>query len=273
MNKTVNNILKIAKEETGYLEKKSNKYLNHKTKNAGKNNYTKYSAVFGTNGCFWCCYYICWLFYMLCGKSKLEAKKVLWGTLSGACETMRQSAIKKGRYYKKPKVGDWVFFSGKRHKGANHVALVTKVTQNRVYTNEGNTSGASKVVDNGGGVVEKSYPLTYSKIMGYGRPYYKEEEKLEFKTEIVETNKTESLPNIKDIKLNVQTAFCYKKYTGKSKKVDEVLKAIGVPAQYRGTWKKRKTLALKNGIKEYKGTMKQNLKLINLAKQGKLKIV
>ncbi len=65
------------------------------------------------------------------------------------------------------------------------------------------------------------------------------------------------------------TAY-YPKYTGKSEKLDEVLKAVGVPAQYRGSWKKRKTLAKANGITAYVGLASQNTKLVSLAKSGKL---
>ncbi len=65
----------------------------------------------------------------------------------------------------------------------------------------------------------------------------------------------------------------YKKYIGTSGKVDVVLKAVGVPAKYYGSWKKRKVIASKNGIKLYVGTATQNKKLISLAKQGKLKKV
>ncbi len=65
----------------------------------------------------------------------------------------------------------------------------------------------------------------------------------------------------------------YKKYEGASLKIDTVLKAIGVNEKYIGTWKKRKPLATTNGIKNYIGLGTQNLKLISLAKQGKLKRV
>jgi len=47
---------------------------------------------------------------------------------------------------------------------------VTKVTATTVYTIEGNTSGASGVISNGGGVKAKSYPRTSARILGYGRP-------------------------------------------------------------------------------------------------------
>ena len=69
------------------------------------------------------------------------------------------------------------------------------------------------------------------------------------------------------------TISYYSRYTGKSARVDEVFKAIGVPSKYRGAWKKRKPVATKNGIKNYEGTATQNNKLISLAKQGKLKKV
>lgn len=185
MANTINKLLKIAEKEVGYMEKKSNKNLDSKTKNAGFNNYTKYNEVFGVNGCYWCCYYIMWLFYTLCDNSKSEAKKMLFGTLSGACETIRQSAIKADRYDNKPRVGDLVFFKGTRHAGANHIALVTKVTATKIYTNEGNTSDSDGVNDNGGEVVgNKPYARTYSKILGYAHPYYE--------GSYVETSKDES---------------------------------------------------------------------------------
>ncbi len=69
------------------------------------------------------------------------------------------------------------------------------------------------------------------------------------------------------------SAGCYKKYTGKSERIDEVFKAIGVPAKFRGAYMKRKPVASKNGISNYKGSKTQNLKLVKLAKTGKLKKV
>lgn len=65
----------------------------------------------------------------------------------------------------------------------------------------------------------------------------------------------------------------YAKYTGTSGQIDVVLKTIGVPASYYGSWSKRKPIAAKNGISNYTGTAAQNTTLINLAKQGKLKKV
>ena len=63
----------------------------------------------------------------------------------------------------------------------------------------------------------------------------------------------------------------YPKYTGNSTRVDEVFASIGVPAEYRGNYKKRVAIAKVNGISNYSGSATQNLKLITLAKAGQLK--
>lgn len=62
----------------------------------------------------------------------------------------------------------------------------------------------------------------------------------------------------------------YKKYAGNSRKIDEVFKSIGAPY---GSWKIRRPVGVKNGFSNYTGTANQNMKLIALAKQGKLKKV
>ena len=62
-------------------------------------------------------------------------------------------------------------------------------------------------------------------------------------------------------------------YTGKSEKIDEVFKAIDVPLKYRNNKANRKPIATANGINNYNGTAAQNIKLVKLAKKGKLKKV
>ena len=61
----------------------------------------------------------------------------------------------------------------------------------------------------------------------------------------------------------------YPKYNGKSNKIDVVFQEIGAPY---GSVSKRKTTAIHNKILDYKGTLSQNLKLIKLAKEGRLYI-
>lgn len=74
-------------------------------------------------------------------------------------------------------------------------------------------------------------------------------------------------------KVNEMLTSYYPKYTGTSKQVDVVFKAIGVPAKFIGNRMKRKPIAEANGITGYTGKAAQNLSLIALAKQGKLKKV
>ena len=69
----------------------------------------------------------------------------------------------------------------------------------------------------------------------------------------------------------------YQKYTGDSPRVDEVLSAIGANADYdmkqTKPYLRRKPIATANSIKKYTGTAAQNIKIIKLAKDGKLRRV
>ena len=66
----------------------------------------------------------------------------------------------------------------------------------------------------------------------------------------------------------------YAPYTGKLQNLDAILKAVGLPSKYYGSVAKRRTYVIKAGIfTSYNGTYTQNIKLINLAKAGKLKVV
>lgn len=67
--------------------------------------------------------------------------------------------------------------------------------------------------------------------------------------------------------------FFYPKYEGNSHHIDTVLKAIGVPDKYIGSWSSRKPVAIANGFNRYVGSMSDNVKIIALAKDGKLKKV
>ena len=63
----------------------------------------------------------------------------------------------------------------------------------------------------------------------------------------------------------------YPRYNGNSSNLDMILKAIGVHDKYLGSWTARKPIASANGIKNYIGSLYDNIKLIQLAKKGKLK--
>ena len=63
----------------------------------------------------------------------------------------------------------------------------------------------------------------------------------------------------------------YPKYNGNSNRVDEVLEAINVPDIYIGNKTKRKPIGKANGFPNFTGKQNENLAIISLAKQGKLK--
>lgn len=180
MSYTPSELIKIAEAEVGYLEKETNKNLDSKTENAGDENYTKYARDLNNanyyngnkNGYAWCDVFVDWLFYQLCGKDAMKAQEIICqtGNLGAGCTYSMRYYKNAGRFYTSPKVGDQIFFGSGSE--SSHTGIVYKVDGSNVYTIEGNTSGASGVVANGGGVFKKSYALNYYKILGYGRPRY-----------------------------------------------------------------------------------------------------
>lgn len=181
---TVDKVIKIASNEVGYLEKKSNSNLYDKTANAGSKNYTKYAHEFDTkyvgfyngkkNGYAYCDMFVDWCFVQAYGVE--TAKKLLCQpskSYGAGCTYSSTYYKNKGQFYtKNPKVGDQIFFWNSSKTSAAHTGIVYHVDNKYVYTIEGNTSGASGVIDNGGGVCRKKYALSYSRIYGYGRPNY-----------------------------------------------------------------------------------------------------
>lgn len=174
MANTVDKVLSVALAEVGYLEKKSNSQLDSKTANAGSANYTKYGKYFGMNPAQWCDLFVDWCFVQAYGRE--TAKAMIGGGFSAYTPTSAQYYKNKGRWHTTPKVGDQIFFikylSSEKRTRICHTGLVYAVSGNKVYTYEGNTSGASGVISNGGGVCKKSYTIGDSYIAGYGRPTY-----------------------------------------------------------------------------------------------------
>lgn len=156
-------IIEVALAEVGYLEKATNAQLDSKTANAGSNNYTKYGKWYGMNGQPWCDMFVSW-----CAAQAGEADAVGKYAYVPSHQNFFAS---KGRYFargaKTPQAGDIIIF-----RNESHIGLVEKVSGGYVHTIEGNTSGGSTLVANGGGVHQKKYPLTSSYIQGYGRPAY-----------------------------------------------------------------------------------------------------
>lgn len=184
MGYTASKLVSIARAEIGYLEKKTNANLDSKTGNAGSNNYTKYARDLhkagyyqaNKNGYEWCEMFNDWCHWIASGKDARLAQEIIFQTgLYGAgCVWSAKCYRNAGRWFTTPKVGDQAYF-GNKVGDEYHTGIVSKVTATKVYIIEGNTSGASGVVSNGGGVCEKPYPLGYAKIVGYGRPNYDDE--------------------------------------------------------------------------------------------------
>ena len=168
----VQNLISISTRWTGYLEKKSNKDLDDFTANAGKNNYTCFARDYKTHtgenyqAQPWCAMFVSEMFVQAFGLD--VAKKMLGGSLYHYCPTGVNQFKAIGRWSRRPKPGAVIFFTNGTR--AYHTGIVTEVTSTKVKTIEGNTSGAAGVVENGGGVFQKSYSKTDRKILGYGIP-------------------------------------------------------------------------------------------------------
>lgn len=179
--KTPSAVIKVAEGEVGYLEKKSNANLYDKTANAGRANYTKYAQDFDTKyptfynfkkqSVAWCDIFVDWCFVTAFGEAAARAMLYQPTKSAGAGCSFSAGYYRSNKaFYSTPKVGDQIFFGTRGEE--QHTGLVYKVDASRVYTIEGNTSNASGVVANGGGVAKKSYALTDKSIAGYGRPKY-----------------------------------------------------------------------------------------------------
>lgn len=150
----IDKLLMYAGDEVGYLEKASNKGLDSKTANAGYGNYTKYwrDIYSAYQGQPWCAVFVTWCFVQAFGKDM--TKKLLKHYPFVYCPTLASLSS----LHTTPAKGDVVLFY--RNGTYAHTGIVKSVSGNTFTTIEGNTSSASGIVDNGGGVFVKSYNLS-----------------------------------------------------------------------------------------------------------------
>lgn len=151
ITKAINAVINIALAEVGYLEKATNATLDDKTANAGSNNYTKYwrDIYPAYQGQPWCACFVTWVFVIAFGKAM--AQKLLKHYPYVYCPTMADLFTLNAN----PKVGDIVIF---KHNGVfTHTGIVIKVSGDQFWTVEGNTSGGSTIIANGGAVCKKTY--------------------------------------------------------------------------------------------------------------------
>ena len=181
MGYTAKQLVEIATAEIGYHEKVSNAYLDSKTANSGKGNYTKYSRDLHKAGYYngnkqsfdWCDQFVDWCFYQLCGKNKDKAEylECQTGNLGAGCGFSLKYYKAAGRFDKTPKVGDQIFFKYNLNDTsytADHTGIVVRVTDSLIDTIEGNS---------GNEVKRKAYQRTDKTIIGYGHPRYDAEPK------------------------------------------------------------------------------------------------
>ncbi|MEG2139034.1 MAG: CHAP domain-containing protein, partial [Oscillospiraceae bacterium] len=146
-------LLKIAEAELGYLEKASNSQLEDKTANAGSGNFTKYGEWFGQNPAQWCAMFVSWCMERA-GAGALAPK---YSYCYSGIEWFKAKASFHEKAGYTPQGGDVIFFSSpSMPRGGAHTGLVLRSDEKLVYTIEGNTSGGSTLVSNGGGVAKKS---------------------------------------------------------------------------------------------------------------------
>lgn len=147
----IEKLIKVAEAEVGYLEKRNNAQLDSKTENAGSNNYTKYwqDIKKAYQGQPWCAAFVTWCFAQAFGPDK--AAMLLKHYPYVYCPTLGTLFTKNAN----PKVGDIVIFY--RNGEFCHTGIVVLVRGDYFETIEGNTSGGSAIVANGGGVFRKSY--------------------------------------------------------------------------------------------------------------------
>ena len=170
----VSRVLAVAAAEIGYKEKKSNSQLDDKTANAGSGNYTKYARDFDQkfpewyngkkNGYAWCDMFVDWCFLTAYGyENALRLLCQPERSAGAGCTYSLRYYKNKGQFHTSgPKPGDQIFF-GTSLDNSSHTGIVEKVTAQKVFTIEGNTSDQ---------VARRNYALTNSRILGYGRPAY-----------------------------------------------------------------------------------------------------
>lgn len=192
-----------------------------------------------------------------------------------------------------PLPGDIVFYdwqdSGKEDNTgwSDHVGIVESVNGNYITVIEGNYND---------GVGRRIIQINGRYIRGYGVPKFDNETQNETSNETpvkktvdeiakevisglwksgeerkrMLTEKGYDYEEVR-IRVNQMLGVYYPTYIGNSVKVDEVLRAIGVPDIYVGNKTKRKPIGKANGMPKYTGKQNENLAIISLAKKGKLK--
>ena len=186
-------VVAVALSQLGYEESSS---VNDLSGLNGSNGYniTEYNynmGDFGSGyGYYWCATFVSWsLFQSDCTdqmgykdwtRNHTGDKNYIWCGVSCSqwAAQLRRYGYWKNSLYQggaayTPQSGDLIFFTWDGAANSeDHIGIVVYSDGSTVYTVEGNTSDASGLDSNGGGVYYKSYSLSASTIAGYGiMPY------------------------------------------------------------------------------------------------------
>ncbi len=167
-------LLEIAGGEVGYRE--------------GDHGYSKYGEWAGDPYSQWCAEFLCWCVDQTDQQHGTELLEKVYPLYSGS-NTGRSWFISQGRYVVRngylaqwgyqwlkgtdtflttgdyiPQPGDWVFFTWTDTQDTDHVAMVEYCTRDA----EGNVTVHVIEGNNPVAVQRNTYPLTYTRILGYG---------------------------------------------------------------------------------------------------------
>lgn len=191
----VTDLIAVALSQLGYMESNSVNDMSGTT--GGNDNYTEYNynmgnfgVGYGTKNYDWCASFVSFCLLQSrctdqdalsdwCRNHMGDAEYIWrevgcpkWAENLDKTGYYRDSAANGGEYI--PKTGDLIFFRWSPEKAIGHIGIVVYCDGERVYTVEGNTSGGTTMVANGGAVHFKNYALDYSCIDGYGDMPYAE---------------------------------------------------------------------------------------------------
>jgi hypothetical protein len=123
----------------------------------GYNNDSKYGDWWGISHGEWCAMFVSW-----CANEAGITTTIIpkYASVALGREWFEQRGLFKYKEEYQPKKGDLIFFLS---SGASHTGIVVSSDATTVYTIEGNTSDR---------VAQRSYPLQYRTITGYGTPLY-----------------------------------------------------------------------------------------------------
>lgn len=167
-------LLEIAGEEVGYRE--------------GDHGYSKYGEWAGDPYAQWCAEFLCWCVDQTDQRHGTDLLEKTYPLYSGS-NTGRNWFIAQGRYVVRnghladwgyqwlkgtdeflttgdyiPQPGDWMFFTWTDTQDTDHVAMVEYCTRDA----EGNVTIHVIEGNNPVAVQRNTYPLTYTRILGYG---------------------------------------------------------------------------------------------------------